>query len=47
LLVERSFAWLHAFNGFAPAGNAGTTSISGLLQPACALIRHRRLQASF
>ena len=44
-VVERGFAWLHAFSGDAPDTNTVPTFTSGYTSRPCALICYRHLPA--
>ncbi len=46
-VVERGFAWLHAFKRLRTRWERRDDLHLGLLQLACALICHRQLQTSF
>jgi transposase len=46
-VVERAFAWLHAFKRLRTRYERRADIHLGLLQPACALICHRQLTRSF
>jgi transposase len=47
LVIERGFAWLHAFKRLHTRYERRADIHLGLLQLACALIRHRQLAKSF